>query len=393
MDCSLNSHWRRLTYVIFLPLLWPVSSSAELFLNEAETIRLFGEARLRYESDFDSQTEAGVSRDDRQRMRVRARLGLRYLPSENLLFQVRARTGPEFSQQSTNITFADFSGGDNNEFSAVMDQWFMQLKSGPVQSWIGRNQFPFWTHNNNEMFWSNNATIAGGFASYKIPDTLPEIELRGGYFALPDGAYDIAGSMGAGQAIISFDPAPGWTVKGSTGLFVLSGADNSRYLLDGNGTRDYQIGIVSLQADKAIKANTLGIDYVRIGGDIIHNFESYAADDPDPVSAAFNNDRSGIVASLFAGHHGETGNKGRWHAGYKYAYIEKLAINASYAQSDWTRWGINRQEVNSDIKGHEFEARYWLTNNINLRARLFLVESIATVQDGNRFRLDLYYNF
>lgn len=393
MDCSSNSRLRRLTYVIFLPLLWPVSSSAELFLNEAETLQLIGEARVRYESDYDSRNAAGVPRDDRQRMRVRARLGLRYLPTENLLFQVRARTGPEFSQQSTNITIADFSGGDTGDFSAVVEQWFMQLKSGSVQTWLGRNQFPFWTHNNNEMFWSNNATIAGGFASYRIPDTLPEIELRGGYFGLPDGAYDIAGSMGAGQAIMSFNPVSGWTFQGSAGLFVMNGADNSRYLLDGNGTRDYKIGIFSWQVDKAVPANAFQIDYVRIGGDLIYNFESYASDDPDPVTASFENDRTGIVASLYTGRHGVAGNKGRWHAGYKYAYIEKLAINASYAQSDWTRWGINRQEVNSNIKGHEFEARYWLTNNVNLRARLYLVDAITTVEDGNRFRLDLYYNF
>jgi len=54
---------------------------------------------------------------------------------------------------------------------------------------------------------------------------------------------------------------------------------------------------------------------------------------------------------------------------------------------------MNRQEVNSNIKGHEFEARHWLTHNINLRARLYLVDAITTAEDGNRFRLDLYYNF
>jgi hypothetical protein len=383
--------WRQL--IIAALIFIPAQVQAELFLNESETVQLIGEARLRYESDFDSQTEAGIPRDDRQRMRFRARLGMRYLPTENLLFQVRARTGPEFSQQSTNITIADFSGGDNDDFSAVLEQWFVQLKSGSVQTWIGRNQFPFWTHNNNEMFWSNNATIAGGFASYRIPDTWPDIELRGGYFGLPDGAYDIAGSMGAGQAIMTYDPALMWRIKIGAGLFVMNGADSSRYLLDGNGTRDYQIGIFSWQVDRAVTADLPGIDYVRMGGEFIHNFESYSANDPDPVTAAFENDRTGFVASLYTGRHGKAGNKGRWHAGYKYAYIEKLAINASYAQSDWTRWGRNRQEVNSNIKGHEFEARYWLTNNINLRARLYLVDAITTVEDGNRFRLDMYYNF
>jgi len=298
MDYPRNCRWPRLAYFIFIPVfLWPAPTTAELYLNEAETIQLFGEARIRYETDYDSKNAAGVPRDDRQRLRVRARLGLRYLPTDNLLFQVCARTGPEFSQQSTNITIADFSGGDNDDFSAVLEQWFVQLNSGAVQTWIGRNQFPFWAHNNNEMFWSNNATIAGGFALYRIPNTWPDIELRGGYFGLPDGAYDIAGSMGAGQAIMTFNPVPDWTFTGSAGLFVLNGADNSRYLLDGNGTRDYQIGIFSWQADKAIFANAFGIDYVRMGGDIIHNFESYAADDPDPVTAAFNNDRSGFVAS------------------------------------------------------------------------------------------------
>jgi hypothetical protein len=78
-----------------------------------------------------------------------------------------------------------------------------------------------------------------------------------------------------------------------------------------------------------------------------------------------------------------------WLVGYYYAHIETFAVNASYAQDDWVRFGNGPQTNGTDIKGHEFRAAYAFTKNLNLMARLFLVEAIKMRQDGKRFRLDL----
>jgi hypothetical protein len=82
-----------------------------------------------------------------------------------------------------------------------------------------------------------------------------------------------------------------------------------------------------------------------------------------------------------------------WLVGYYYAHIETFAVNAAYAQDDWVRFGTGPQTHSSDFKGHEIRAAYAVSKNINLMARLYLVDAITTVQDGNRFRLDLNWRF
>lgn len=88
-----------------------------------------------------------------------------------------------------------------------------------------------------------------------------------------------------------------------------------------------------------------------------------------------------------------TKNKGDWLLGYWYADIEQFAVNSSFAQDDWVRWGSATQTRASDMKGHELRAAYGLGGGMNLVARLYLVEAVTSVEDGNRFRLDFNYKF
>jgi hypothetical protein len=82
-----------------------------------------------------------------------------------------------------------------------------------------------------------------------------------------------------------------------------------------------------------------------------------------------------------------------WLLGYYYAHIEILSVNASYAQDDWIRFGSGTQTDASDFEGHEIRLGYALSANINLLARLYLVDAITTRQDGKRFRVDLNWRF
>lgn len=68
-------------------------------------------------------------------------------------------------------------------------------------------------------------------------------------------------------------------------------------------------------------------------------------------------------------------------------------MNASFAQDDWVRWGSATQTRGSNLKGHELRFGYGLAKDLNLLARLYLVESITTVEDGKRFRIDLNYSY
>jgi hypothetical protein len=362
---------------------------------DPDKFEVFGDARLRFESDFDSVDEASEKRDDRDRIRLRARLGARYHLSEALTIQARARTGPKFSQQSTNITILDLSGNSNDDISFVMDQWFIRGRTEGMEAWLGRNTFPFWRHNNNEMFWNDNATIAGSYLQLDLFESeTTQVEVRTGYFALPDGAIDFSGQLTAAQLVAGHQINHEWKVTGSAGYFHINGSGDTKYLVDGNGDRDYKIGILSLEAERAIQPANIDINFIRFGADAIRNFADYSSQDIDAVTAEFSKAKDGFtVSSVLGSTITDSEGRGRWQLSYMYAYIEKLAINSAYGQSNWVRWGANRQSDVSNLKGHELGFRYWINKSLDINKRLFLVDSISTPQDGNRFRVDLNIRF
>jgi hypothetical protein len=68
-------------------------------------------------------------------------------------------------------------------------------------------------------------------------------------------------------------------------------------------------------------------------------------------------------------------------------------VNASFAQDDWIRFGSATQTDSSDFSGHELRASYAISKTLNVVSRLYLVDAITTIQDGNRFRVDLNWKF
>lgn len=338
--------------------------------------------RLRFESDWASRQADGAERADRSRFRTRARLALRIAPVSLLTLGVRARSGSRDSQQSPHVTIADLDGNPPGDRHALLDQWYAQVSGARFSAWGGRNGFPFWKQ--NELFWDDDVTLAGVAARYGTAWKGLRLTLNAGGFALPDGGTGFNGSMGAGQLVVSA-PAGPLALTGAAGVFVLDGAPGAEHLRAGNGARDYTIWVGNVQAQWRAWGRP-----VTLGLDVMHNGEDYSAADPDPVTAANHDQRDGFVASLGVG---GLGPGGAWSVGYAYARIETLAVNASYAQDDWVRWGSAAQTDSSDLRGHEIRVGYALSGSSNLLARVYLVEAITSVQDGKRFRLDFNHTF
>lgn len=344
-------------------------------------LTVYADLRLRYELDWDSHTAAGVERDDRHRGRVRARVGFDYKFSNGWSIGSRLRTGDSRSQQSPHLTFWN-DDGPRDELDFVLDRYYVQYKEGKITSWAGRNVTPFWQQ--NELFWDEDVTPTGLAASYaeKIGDgTLTGTV--GGFF-LPDGGYDLNGQMVAGQLRYGLPIGPG-QVTTAGGLFFMNGDDGANNLLDRNGDRDYLIGVLNAQWSQPVNEYPL-----TFGADLFHNFENYSAAEAAPFPAADSDEDLGYVLSVT---YGQLKEKNDWMVGYYWSHIETFSVNASYAQDDWHRFGTPTQTRASDFEGHEFRVAYALSKNINLVARLYLVEAITTGQDGNRFRLDLNWKF
>jgi hypothetical protein len=367
--------------VAVVPYTSPAATTGLAWIDSNTNLTFYGDLRVRYELDWDSQTAAGVPRDDRNRGRVRARLGFDYRVTDDWSFGARVRTGDTSSQQSPHLTFASDDGvRDDLEF--VADRYFVQFRHATFAGWAGRNVTPFWQQ--NELFWDEDVTPTGVAGTYNTTLGGGTLGAVAGGFFLPDGGYDLHGQMLAGQLRYGL-PVQRSQLTVAAGLHFMNGEDGATELRNRNGARDYLIGVAHAQWSVPVQGIPL-----TLGADIFHNVQDYDAADVAPFPAADADETLGYVFSAAVG---QLKKRHDWLVAYYYAHVETFAVNASYAQDDWLRFGNGAQTDASDFQGHEIRLGYALSKNINLMARIYLVEAITTAQDGNRFRIDLNWKF
>ena len=369
-----------LAFVVVLPLgSLPVLGQTPK--TASSPLAISGDLRLRYEEDWDSQNAAGAERPDRTRGRMRARVSATYTLDPSWTAGLRIRTGNTHSQQSPHLTFASDDGArDDLEF--VLDRYFVQYKQGEVTAWAGRNAWPFWQQ--NEFFWDDDVTPTGLSGSYETTAGRGKLTSVIAAFALPDGGFGLNGTHVGGQVRYTAPLGDGQFTLAAA-LHQLDGSAGPDDLRNRNGERDYLLGAFSGQWSAPVGGRPL-----TLGVDVFNNFEDYSPADTAPLPATQADETLGYVLSA---QYGALKQPGDWQIGYYYAHIETFAVNASFAQDDWVRWGSATQTDGTDGKGHEFRASYVLTKTLNVVARLFVVDAITSVQDGKRFRLDLNWRF
>lgn len=359
-----------------------LAATAEAQKNSDENALSFsGDVRLRFESDWDSQNSAGNPRDDRKRWRIRLRGNAGLQLSDQWSMGARLRTGDRDNQQSPHLTFASNSGG-TDDVNLVFDRYFLSYQNAGISGWFGRNSMPFWKQ--NEFFWDDDVTPTGIALSIRPNNRNSAITTHWGAFLLPDGVYGLHGSMLSGQ--VKYDaPIAAGKLTLAAGLHNMSGKSGAENLRNRNGTRDYLIGVLGVQWTP----NPDKLPLV-LGLDVFENFANYNGEDTAPFPASDADETSAYVFSL---KYGSLSGPGSWQFAYAYAHVEAFAVNASYAQDDWFRFGSATQTDSSDYSGHEFRFTYSINNKVNVVTRLFLVDAISTIQDGNRFRIDLNCKF
>ena len=376
-----------MAWAVCLALLAPVPALAET--EDPAKIRWSGDARLRLESDVDSHRADGSERSDRDRLRLRARVAVDYRPTEALRFGLRLRTGSRDSHQSPHVTLEDFDGNPVGDSDLNVDKLFVQAKrdteEGSLWGWAGRQSLPFWKQ--NELVWDDDVTpagLAGGWTWNDAGDSGGKTTVQLGFLTPPVGMRDFAGRLASAQWMRRSGP---WTV--ALGLLALDADPDSTdavRLLRGNGLRDYQLWIAAFQ----YRASALGRS-VTLGLDLIHNGESYGGASSDPLAADFGDEKDGWVVSSRWGGGNRSGDD--WSVAWTYAHIEALAVDASYAQDDWMRWGSATETRSSDFSGHELRLTVALGRLGQLVTRYYDVESLSSVEDGRRLRLDWNIRF
>ncbi|MCF8714710.1 putative porin [Joostella atrarenae] len=125
------------TYFFILSFLFQILVSAQ---NKA--LYFTGDFRFRIEQDWDSRKADGTYREDRTRLRYRARLGAFYNYNEIVSFGVRIRTGNPIKQQDPQLTLGD----NSKEFGLLpigFERIYAKFNTDWFSAWIGKNTFPF----------------------------------------------------------------------------------------------------------------------------------------------------------------------------------------------------------------------------------------------------------
>ncbi|MBI2246959.1 MAG: hypothetical protein HYU65_03350 [Armatimonadetes bacterium] len=248
--------------------------------------------------------------------------------------------------------------------------------------WGGRNDVPLWKQ--NELFWDDDVTPAGVGGRYAVSVGTATLTFNAGTFSAPDGGIRFHGNVHTGQVVYA-GRGGRFTYTAAGGVLRHDGSPEFKNLRNGNGGRDYTIWIGNVQTgtNAGGRRLTLGFDGAR-------NSEDYSGS-ADAFAVANLDEKNAFVVSA---NWGATGRRYDWQIGYYYARIETLAVNASFAQDDWERWGSATQNDSSNFKGHEVRFTFLpLNNRTTVMARLYVTDAVTSIQESRRFRVDLNTGF
>ncbi|MCA9295741.1 MAG: putative porin, partial [Phycisphaerales bacterium] len=331
-------------------------------LEEKSPFSFYGDLRLRWESDWDSRMPNGVKREDRDRFRLRARLGIKFDFSPSLSFDARIRTGDNNSQQSPHITIWQDNGDEGDQHDITLDRAYLRLKLNDQTTITGgRTGLLLWKP--NEMFWDDDVYVDGAGISHAFGAN-SAWKLTAQVALLPDGdaslSLDERSPMAAIQLRRDITCGVNELTLAQSFLFI---EDNSHAF---NAVNDDMNSLFSY-TNAQYTINKGSSVPVKIGADIMFNLQhGPAGDHPD--------DRFGFDAYVSAGRYRDPGD---WTLGYAFARIERWSVPRFLAQDDWVRWGSATQTRSSDFYGHELSAGYVLADNVKLLGRLFVADAIT----------------
>ena len=345
-----------------------------------DSIDVYGDFRLRYELDYDSvRADGKTSRDDRNRLRTRARLGFKLSPADWLTANLRVRYGDSNSQQSPHVTLLQDGGPTGDHSDIWIDRLSLGFRADELWANIGRDGLPFWKP--HEMYWDDDIYLDGGSIGFETTAGDTQMNLALGTWILPDGPDHHSVSeqslLTAGQIKLAHVLGDHGQLTIADSLFFIN--DDSSVVNTTNDDVDYTINALDIQYKRSAEDN-----HLTLGATYLHNFDR--GPDADPAR----NDTDGFV---IYGTLVKLEQKDDWLFGYYYADIEKYAVARYFAQDDWSRFGSATQTRSSDFRGHELRLGYMLADNLNVILRAYHVDTKSTQEDGKRIRLDLNYRF
>ncbi|ARV15221.1 putative porin [Polaribacter sp. SA4-12] len=376
---------KKTIYFLFI-LLSPIF----IFSQNKNTKKLSfsGDFRFRAEQDWDSQKSDGIYRNDRTRLRYRARFGVAYKYSDWISLGIRLRTGNPKKQQDPQLTVGD----GFNEFGTLpisFEKIYAEFNYEWFSGWLGKNTFPF--EKQHELFWSDNVfpegiSLSGKFAFNN--NIIQSLKINTGHFIMRTNGTSLD-SDGYFQGFQIVTTHLDKILLLNPSFYNFKNIPN---IPDGNETFTMNYAIVHLGTKVQINKNS----NISVGFDFYQNIEDY--NNINTISQEYKNQKNGFVANISVG---KLAKKGDWTFKLTHTYLEKYAAVDFFAQNDWARWDYSSQGSPdgrlTNFKGFELMAGYSLGKKMNLKIRCFKVDQIKSLttvkENGNRIRIDFNIGF
>ncbi len=328
---------------------------------------------------------------DRQRLRVRARVGLTTSADENWSGGVRLTTGSSTEPVSSNQTLGTY----NNRFTPVLDRAYIRFRGGEQFSAVaGRFGNPWF---GTELLWANDlsfdgvalqwtpsfgADTRGVFTLAALPVQeleiskadkgmvglqlgLDTVRLPGDAQAKLGVAYyyygRITGQTSPAGSTLNDFTAPAFAQKGNTYYNISS--DPNRPLL--GLAAQYHL----LNATGSLTLPVLGDKFITFTGDLVDNLGFDRAEVSARVGSNVEAKTRGFMVRLALGH-SEVAKTGDWQTFVGYKRVERDAVLDAFTDSDFRLGG-------TDAKGYSVGASYGLGRNTAASLRVLSADSIS----------------
>jgi hypothetical protein len=294
-------------------------------------VKLFGDVRFRVEGDKQDKAD-GTSRD-RNRARLRARIGASFKANDQWSGKIRFATNST-SLNSPYMTLGTGQTDKNGDFG--LDQAYITYTPMDSLSFIGgKAAMILWQQ--NEMFWDDDINPEGLAVKYNIGG----LTLNGAYYILEDGNWGGDISTTAYQAVY------GGKVGSMKYTAALGGASLTQPEPSGvNGYQSTQHTIGSLQLKPG--AWLFGIDYVKSNASVKDT--AYV----------------GQVRYKFGDN---------WGLRAYYYRVEAFSVlgDGTYSQDNFPNPGLTGV---SNFTGTRLQVDYKIASNTNLDLRYYSMKSI-----------------
>ena len=350
------------------------------------------------------------TQEDFNRMRLRARLGVEAMVSEDVLAALRFSTGNTTDRTSTNQTV----GQSFNKYAVVWDQAYLSFRPlGPVADFRGgRMPNPFFS---TDLVWADDLGFEGvAMSGKRVFGGTSEAFVTAGYFPLSEfkpgtstsrGVVGLQGGaavkLGSSQlklglALYDFQNVGGQKEKGCADPCSNPPSDYAvRYeygagfrqrgntLVAVNAPGDMGAAVYGLASDFQVLNLTAVLDLPTLAGlpltitaDAVTNLAFDRGNIANRTGVTLTDGKeSGYLAKIALGHH-IVKRKGDWNASLAYRYLGSDATLDAFTNSDFGLGGTNNQ-------GFIVGGNYAIFDNTVLSARWMSSNQIDSYAPGS----------